>query len=316
MMHSKDKILVLGSRGLVGSAIVRELKKLGYENLLTPVREELELLNQTQVLDYFTKHSPGHVFVAAAKVGGIHANNTYRADFILENLTVQQNVFNAALKIKVPNLLFLGSSCIYPKNCPQPIKEEYLLTSTLESTNEPYAIAKIAGLKCCESIRRQYGLNWISAMPTNLYGVNDNYHLENSHVIPGLIARFYQAMINKNAVFKVWGTGKPKREFLYVDDAAKACVFLMNYPDLNELPYYINIGTGEDLTIAEVANVIARIIGYTGEIVFDSTKPDGTERKCLDVSRLKSLGWKPEVGLEQGLVAAIEFYKNNMRNKA
>jgi GDP-L-fucose synthase len=304
-MNKSDKVVVLGPKGLVGSAIVSELKKEGFQNLFTPPREELDLLYQDRVLNYFEKIQPDYVFMCAAKVGGIHANNKYRADFIFENLTIQQNVFNAALKLKTPNLLFLGSSCIYPKNCPQPIKEEYLLTSELEQTNEPYAIAKIAGLKTCESVRRQYGLNWISVMPTNLYGINDNFHLENSHVIPGLIARMQLAMQNNKSEFKIWGTGEPRREFLFVDDMARACLFVMkqkNVPDL------INLGTGEDIKISELAHTIAQIMGYKGELVFDHSKPDGTMRKCLDISKIKSLGWHPSINIYDGLKIVIHSY--------
>jgi GDP-L-fucose synthase len=309
-MNKTDKILVLGPRGLVGSAIVAELKKEGFTNLFTPVREELDLLFQERVLAYFQKVQPDYVFMCAAKVGGIHANNTYRADFIFENLMVQQNVFNAGIHCKTPNLLFLGSSCIYPKNCPQPIKEEYLLTSELEPTNEPYAIAKIAGLKTCESVRRQYGLNWISVMPTNLYGINDNFHLENSHVIPGLIARMHLAMKNGESEFKIWGTGTPRREFLFVDDMARACLFVLNQ---NDVPHYLNIGSGTDIAIQELVEKIAKNMNFTGTLKYDSSKPDGTKRKCLDVSKIKSLGWKPTVDLDQGLEIVIKSYLGKMK---
>ncbi len=308
-MNKTDKILILGSRGLVGSAILRSLKEQGYTSLLHPVREELNLLNQTAVEKYFENHKPDYVFMAAAKVGGILANNTYRADFIFENLQIQQNIFSAAFKVKTPNMLFLGSSCIYPKNAPQPLKEEYLLTSPLEQTNEPYAIAKIAGLKTAESFRRQYGLNWISVMPTNLYGVNDNYDLNNSHVIPGLIARMDQAIKNNDPEFKIWGTGKPRREFLYVDDMAAACIYVMNHK--GDKPDFMNIGTGEDIEIGEVAKMIASKMNYKGKLVFDTTKPDGTMRKLLDVSLIKSLGWYPKISLDKGLDKAIEFYVNS-----
>jgi len=308
IMNKTNKILVLGSRGLVGSAILRSLKSEGYENILHPIRTELDLLNQNDVLSYFESNRPDYVFLAAAKVGGIVANNTYRADFIFENLQIQQNVFNAAFKVKTPNLLFLGSSCIYPKNAPQPLKEEYLLTSPLESTNEPYAVAKIAGLKTVESFRRQYGLNWVSIMPTNLYGVNDNFDLTNSHVIPGLIARMNEAIKNGEQEFKIWGSGKPRREFLYVDDMAKACIHVMKQG--KDVPDYMNIGTGEDIEIGELAKIIAKKMGYEGELIFDASKPDGTMRKLLDVSRIKATGWKPEVSLEEGLDLAINYFKN------
>ena len=308
-MNKSDKILILGSRGLVGSAILRTLREQGYTSLLHPVRNELDLLKQVDVERFFDTHKPEYVFMAAAKVGGILANNTYRADFIFENLQIQQNIFNAAFKVKTPNMLFLGSSCIYPKNAPQPLKEEYLLTSPLEQTNEPYAIAKIAGLKTAESFRRQYGLNWISVMPTNLYGVNDNYDLNNSHVIPGLIARLDQAIKNKDSEFKIWGTGKPRREFLYVDDMASACIYVMNYSGTK--PDFMNIGTGEDIEIGEVAQMIADKMKYQGRLIFDTSKPDGTMRKLLDVSLIKSLGWSPKISLNEGLDKAINFYQLN-----
>lgn len=305
-MQQNSKILVLGSRGLVGSAIKQELLKKGYTNLLTPVRPELDLLNQQAVLSYFENHKPEYVFLAAAKVGGILANNTYRADFLFENLEIQNNVFNASFKNKVTKLLFLGSSCIYPKNCPQPMKEESLLSSELEATNEPYAIAKIAGLKLAENFKRQYGCNYISVMPTNLYGLNDNFDLNNSHVIPGLIARLHLAIKNQDSEFKVWGSGNPRREFLYVDDMARACVYLMEYQ--KEMPYWMNIGTGEDITIKDLAELISTKMGYKGKITFDSTKPDGTMKKLLDVSKIKALGWSPQVSLEEGLDRVIKHY--------
>jgi GDP-L-fucose synthase len=310
-MKKNDKILVLGSKGLVGSALLRELKKAGHENVLHPVRAELELLRQSDVESYFETHRPDYVFIAAAKVGGIMANNTYRADFIFENLQVQQNVFNAAFKVKTPNLLFLGSSCIYPKNAPQPLREDSLLSSPLEPTNEPYAIAKIAGLKTAECFRKQYGLNWLSVMPTNLYGPNDTYHPQNSHVIPGLIARMHAAIMNNDAEFKIWGTGKPRREFLFVDDMARACIHFISH--LGEKPDFINIGTGEDIEIAELARMIAKKMKFQGKIVFDETKPDGTMRKLLDISRIKSLGWQAEVPLDIGLDIAIsEFHERQI----
>lgn len=310
-MNKSDKILVLGSKGLVGSAILRELKRDGFTKILHPVRSELDLLSQDAVENYFNNNRPDYVFLAAAKVGGILANNTYRADFIFENLQIQQNVFNAAFKVKTPNLLFLGSSCIYPKNSPQPIKEEYLLTSGLEETNEPYAIAKIAGLKTAESFRRQYKLNWISVMPTNLYGVNDNFHPENSHVIPGLIARLQSAIEKGETEFLAWGTGKPRREFLYVDDMARACIYVMTHE--GEKPDFMNIGTGQDIEIGELVHLIAKKMGFKGRITFDDSKPDGTMRKLLDVSRIKTLGWTPLISLEEGLELAIEFYRTQIK---
>lgn len=309
-MNKDDRILVLGSRGMVGSAILKELRESGFTNILHPVREELDLLRQLDVEEYFEREKPEYVFLAAAKVGGILANDRYRADFIFENLQIQQNVFNAAFKSKTPNLLFLGSSCIYPKNAPQPLKEEYLLTSPLEPTNEPYAIAKIAGLKTAESFRRQYGFNWISVMPTNLYGTNDNFHLENSHVIPGLIARLTKAKTEDAKIFKVWGSGKPKREFLFVDDMAKACIHFMKAE--GNKPDFVNLGTGEDIEIGELAKLIAEKVGFKGEIQFDSSKPDGTMRKLLDISRIKNMGWKPEVSLEEGLDLVISHYQKNL----
>lgn len=311
-MKKTDKILILGSRGLVGSAIARNLSNNGYTNLLTPVRAELDLLSQQKTIDYFEKNRPQHVFLAAAKVGGILANNTYRADFIFENLSIQNHVFEASFKTQIEKLLFLGSSCIYPKNAPQPMTEDCLLQSALEPTNEPYAIAKIAGLKTAESFNRQYGCNYISVMPTNLYGVNDNFHLENSHVIPGLIARLHQAMLNNEKTFSVWGSGKPRREFLYVDDMAEACVHLMSLKQ--KLPYLINIGTGEDTSIADLAIKIKNLLGYQGELVFDTTKPDGTLKKLLDVGLIHSLGWKHKVSLDEGLKRTVEFFKNRTQS--
>ena len=302
-MNKSDKILVLGSRGMVGSAILRELKSQGFAHLLHPVREELNLLRQADVENYFEKNKPDYVFLAAAKVGGIVANDTYRADFIFENLQIQQNVFNAAFKVKTANLLFLGSSCIYPKSAPQPLKEEYLLASPLEPTNEPYALAKIAGLKTAEAFRKQYGLHWISVMPTNLYGINDNYDLNNSHVIPGLIARMSQAIKNNDKQFAIWGSGKPRREFLYVDDMARACIHVMNQG--KDVPDFMNVGTGEDIEIGELAKIIAQKMGFKGELIFDTSKPDGTIRKLLDVSKIKALGWKPLIDLDKGLDIAI-----------
>jgi GDP-L-fucose synthase len=308
-MNKESFILILGSRGMVGSAIHRELKKHGFKNILHPVREELDLLRQKEVEAYFTAHKPEYVFLAAAKVGGILANDSFRADFIFQNLQIQQNVFSAAFKEKTANLLFLGSSCIYPKNAPQPLKEEYLLTAPLEPTNEPYAIAKIAGLKTAESFRRQYGLNWLSVMPTNLYGTHDNFDEKNSHVIPGLIARLEKARLENQSEFKVWGTGKPRREFLFVDDMAKACIHFMSYEGTK--PDFVNIGTGEDIEIGELAKLIAQKIGFKGQISFDSSKPDGTMRKLLDVSKIKSMGWSPEVDLNRGLDEAIAFFRKN-----
>lgn len=311
-MNKNAKILILGSRGLVGSAITHELKNNGYSSLLTPVRHELDLLNQAKTLAYFNEHRPQFVFLAAAKVGGILANNTYRADFIFENLAIQNNVFEAAFKFDVEKLLFLGSSCIYPKNCPQPMKEEYLLTSPLEQTNEPYAIAKIAGLKTAESFRRQYKKNFVSVMPTNLYGLNDNFDLNNSHVIPGLIARLQKHMDEGQNNFEVWGTGNPRREFLFVDDMARACVHVMSYE--GETPDWMNVGSGEDISIHDLANLIAKKMGYQGKISFNAQYPDGTMKKLLDVTKIKSLGWKPDVSLEEGLDRVIAHYRKIYKN--
>ncbi|MCO4755750.1 MAG: GDP-L-fucose synthase [Bacteriovoracaceae bacterium] len=306
-MKKEDKILILGSRGLVGSAIVRCLKADGHSNILTPVREELDLMNQEKVMAYFKENRPEYVVLAAARVGGIYANDTYRADFIHENLVIQSNVFGAAHEYPVKRLLFLGSSCIYPKDCPQPMKEEYLLTGPLEPTNEPYAIAKIAGLKTAENFRRQYGEKFYSVMPTNLYGENDNFHKENSHVIPGLIARMTEAMEKGESVFKVWGTGKPKREFLYVDDMARGCIYILKYE--GEVPDLVNVGYGTDVTIADLVEIIKDKMGFEGTLEFDTSKPDGTMQKLLDSQKIRDLGWKPLVSLEEGIEKTIRFYR-------
>lgn len=308
-MQKDSKILVLGGRGLVGSALIRELKTQGYKNILSPFRDDVDLLRQQQVLDYFEKNKPEYVFMAAAKVGGIVANNEYRADFIFQNLGIQQNVFQACFENKVTRMLFLGSSCIYPKMAPQPLKEEYLLTGPLEETNEPYALAKIAGLKTAESFRRQYGCEYYSVMPTNLYGPYDNFDPKNSHVIPGLIRRMSEAKDKGEKTFEVWGTGSPKREFLYVEDMAKACIHVMNFT--GEMPDLINIGCGEDISIKDLAHIVKEKVGFEGEIVFNTDYPDGTPRKLLDVSRIKSLGWSPQVGLEEGIERAVTFFREN-----
>lgn len=307
-MNKKQKIYVAGHDGLVGSAIVRSLKKQGYTNLLFRTRKQLDLLNQEAVNKFFRQHKPDFVFLAAAKVGGIIANTTYPADFIYENLTVETNVINAAHRNKVKKLLFLGSSCIYPKLAPQPIKEEYLLTSPLEKTNEAYAIAKIAGLKLCEYYNQQYGTKYISVMPTNLYGPNDNFDLENSHVLPAMIRKFHEAKINKKPEMVLWGTGKVKREFLHVDDLAQAVVFLMNNYNGQEI---INIGTGKDLTIKQLAETVKKIVGYPGKITWDTSKPDGTPRKLLNINRIKKLGWKPSITLESGLKTTYKWFLEN-----
>lgn len=307
-MEKEAKIYIAGHRGMVGSAIFNKLKEDGYNNIITRTSAELDLRDQAAVAQFFTTEKPEYVFLAAAKVGGIIANNTYRADFIYENTAIQNNVIHYAHLNNVKKLLFLGSSCIYPKMAPQPLKEEYLLTGTLEPTNEPYAIAKIAGIKMCEAYRAQYGANFISVMPTNLYGYNDNYHPQNSHVLPALIRRFHEAKINNTPEVTIWGTGSPLREFLFSTDLADACVFLMNnYNDQQ----FVNIGIGEDLSIKDLAILIKNIIGYQGNIKFDSTKPDGTPRKLMDVSKLHSLGWKHKIPLEKGIELAYEDFKAN-----
>lgn len=297
-MDKKAKIYVAGHNGMVGSAIVRALNVLGYTNLLLKTSKELDLRVQSEVQSFFEKEKPEYVFLAAAKVGGIEANNTYRADFLYENLMIQNNVIHQSYVHGVEKLLFLASSCIYPKFSPQPIKEEYLLTGLLEPTNEPYAIAKIAGVKMCENYNRQYGCNFISVMPTNLYGPNDNYDLKNSHVLPALLRKFHEAKMNAAATVEVWGSGTPKREFLHVDDLAKACLHLMETYQGN---VSVNIGTGEDISIKDLALMIKEIVGFEGEICWNTSKPDGTPRKLLDVSLIHSLGWKHEIELMEGI---------------
>ncbi|WP_412466540.1 GDP-L-fucose synthase [Pedobacter sp. KLB.chiD] len=306
-MEKKAKIYVAGHRGMVGSAIYRKLQKEGHENIITRTSAELDLRNQQLVTDFFAKEKPDYVFLAAAKVGGIVANNLYRADFLYENLAIQNNVIHQAYVNGVKKLMFLGSSCIYPKMAPQPLKEDYLLTGTLEHTNEPYAIAKIAGIKMCDAYRDQYGCNFISVMPTNLYGYNDNYHPQNSHVLPALIRKVHEAKVNNEKEVVVWGSGSPMREFLFADDLADACYFLMqNY---NE-PNLINIGTGYDLTIKDLALLIAAVLGFKGELVFDTTKPDGTPRKLMDVSKLHRLGWKHKIELKEGIALAYQDFES------
>ncbi|MEY3678075.1 MAG: hypothetical protein RI924_216 [Bacteroidota bacterium] len=304
-LEKNAKLFVAGHRGMVGSAILRKLQQEGFENLVTRTSSDLDLRKQQAVADFFAAEKPDYVFLAAAKVGGIVANNTYRADFLYENLAIQNNIIHSAYQNGVKKLLFLGSSCIYPKLAPQPLKEEYLLTGPLEPTNEPYAIAKIAGIKLCDAYRDQYGCNFISVMPTNLYGYNDNYHPENSHVLPALIRKFHEAKIKAEPTVTVWGSGSPKREFLFADDLADACYFLMqNY---NE-PNLINIGTGEDLSIKDLALLIKEVIGFEGELVFDTSKPDGTPRKLMDVSKLHALGWKHRIELKQGIALAYQDF--------
>lgn len=306
-MNKAAKIYVAGHRGMVGSAIVRQLKNNGFTDILVRTSKELDLTNQQAVNQFFETEKPDYVFLAAAKVGGIHANNVYRADFLYQNLMIEANIIHAAYINKVTKLLFLGSSCIYPKMAPQPLKEEYLLTGFLEPTNEPYAIAKIAGIKLCESYRRQYNCNFISAMPTNLYGPNDNYDLNNSHVLPALIRKFHTAKTQNQTQVEIWGTGAPLREFLHVDDLAEACLFLMdNYND--EL--FVNVGSGKDISIKDLALLVKKIVGYDGELVFDTSKPDGTPRKLMDVSRINHLGWQHKISLEEGISKVYEEVKN------
>lgn len=300
-MEKGAKIYVAGHRGMVGSSIHRKLIELGYSNIITRTSQELDLRNQQAVADFFKEERPDYVFLAAAKVGGIMANNTYRADFIYENIAIQNNVIKSSYDNNIKKLMFLGSSCIYPKMAPQPLKEDMLLTGTLEPTNEPYAIAKIAGIKMAEAFRDQYGCNYISVMPTNLYGINDNYHPQNSHVLPALIRRFHEAKANNLDEVVIWGTGTPLREFLFSDDLADACVFLMNHYNEKQ---FVNIGIGEDISIKDLAEMIKDVIGYTGNITFDSSKPDGTPRKLMDVSKLHALGWKHRVNLREGIQLA------------
>jgi GDP-L-fucose synthase len=304
-MNKQSKIFVAGHRGMVGSALVRNLQSKGFENIVTRTSKELDLRIQADVEDFFAAEKPDYVFLAAARVGGIQANNIYRADFLVDNLSIELNVIHQSYRQKVKKLLFLGSSCIYPKMAPQPLKEEYLLCNYLEETNEPYAIAKIAGLKMCENYHRQHGSNFISVMPSNLYGPNDNYDLQNSHVLPALMRKIHEAKISKMPKVEVWGTGNPRREFLHVDDLADACYFLMmNY---NE-EQFINAGYGEDVTIRELAEMVKEIVAYEGSLVFNPQKPDGTPRKLLDSSRINAYGWKPKISLHEGISATYESY--------
>lgn len=305
MLRKDAKIYVAGHKGMVGSAIVRILEKRGYTNILTHTRQELDLLDQRAVLSYLKQEQPEYIFIAAAKVGGIQANNVYRADFIYQNLVIATNLIHGAHEAGVQRLCFLGSSCIYPRDCSQPIKEEYLLTGALEQTNEPYAIAKISGIKLCESYNLQHNRQYISAMPTNLYGPNDNYDLNNSHVLPALIRKAHEAKINDEAFLTVWGTGTPRREFLYVEDLARACVTLMEIGCDDPL---LNVGVGTDVTIRELAEIVMNVVGYKGKIHFDTSKPDGTPRKLLDISKLRALGWEPEVGLTAGISLAYKDF--------
>ena len=315
-MNKDDKIYIAGHRGLVGSAIVRQLESRGFTNLLMRTHKELDLTNQAQVQTFFKQEKPDYVILAAAKVGGIHANNTYPADFIYQNMMIEANVINSAYENKVKRLLFLGSTCIYPKAVDQPMLEEAILTDVLEPTNEPYALAKIAGIKLCESYNRQHGTDFRSVMPTNLYGINDNFHPENSHVIPALMQRFHQAKINNDSEVVVWGTGNAMREFLYVDDMAAASIFVLELDEethqSNTKPMlsHINVGTGIDITIREMAEVMKQVVGFKGEMVFDATKPDGAPRKLIDVSRLSDMGWKYSTDLEDGFDITYKWYLN------
>ena len=310
-METNSKIYIAGHRGMVGSAIYRKLKKEGYNNIVTRSSAELDLRIQSDVEDFFEQEKPEFVFLAAAKVGGIVANNTYRGDFLYENLQIQNNIIHSSYLNGVKKLMFLGSSCIYPKLAPQPLKEDYLLTGPLEPTNEPYAIAKIAGIKMCDAYRSQYGCNYISVMPTNLYGYNDNYHPQNSHVLPALIRRFHEAKMSGAPDVTIWGTGTPKREFLFADDLAEACFYLMQNYDEEGL---VNIGTGEDISIKDLALLIKDIIGYEGKIIFDTSKPDGTPRKLMDVSKLNSRGWHHKIELEEGIKLAYEDFLAHQAN--
>ena len=304
-MNKDSKIFVAGHKGMVGSAIVRFLESSGYTNIITVDKKDIDLTSQAETNIFFNSNEPEYVFLAAAKVGGIHANRTYKADFIYKNLMIQSNVIDAAWSSGAKKLLFLGSSCIYPKMCAQPIKEEYLMTGELEPTNDAYAIAKIAGIKMCQSYNEQYGTDFISAMPTNLYGPNDNYDMENSHVLPAMIRKFHEAKLSRKESVEIWGTGTPKREFLYVDDLAEACVFLMNEYSGSDI---VNVGTGKDVTIAELAYGISKVVGYEGKIEFNPEMPDGTPRKLLDVSKINSLGWTEKTGLLEGIEKTYREY--------
>jgi GDP-L-fucose synthase len=310
-MNKHSKIYIAGHRGMVGSAIMRCLQSRGFENIITRTSSVLDLRTQQGVNEFFEVERPEYVFLAAAKVGGIHANNIFRGQFLYENLMIQSNVIHSAYATGVKKLLFLGSSCIYPKMAPQPLKEEYLLTGPLEQTNEPYAIAKIAGIKMCDAYRAQYGCNFISVMPTNLYGPNDNYDLQHAHVLPTFIRKFHEAKVNGDSQVTIWGTGTPRREFLHADDLADACVYLMEHYDQEGL---VNIGTGTDLTITELAMMVKDIVGFDGELIYDASKPDGTPRKLMDVSKLSNLGWRHKIGLREGLERVYAEYKSVHQN--
>ncbi|MEP7375335.1 MAG: GDP-L-fucose synthase [Chitinophagaceae bacterium] len=311
-MEKNSKIFVAGHHGMVGSAIVRKLRKEGFTNIVNRTSAELDLRNQQDVADFFATEKPEYIFLAAAKVGGILANNTFRADFLYDNLLIESNIIHSAYVNEVKKLLFLGSSCIYPKLAPQPLKEDYLLTGLLEPTNEPYAIAKIAGIKLSEAYRDQYGCNFISVMPTNLYGQGDNYHLQNSHVVPALLRKFHDAKVNKSAFVEIWGTGTPLREFMYVDDMADASFFLMMHYDEK---LFINVGTGQEVSISELASIVKVVTGFKGEIKFDTSKPDGTPRKLMDSSRLHAMGWNHKTSLTEGLKTAYKHFLEEMEQK-
>ncbi|BCJ93393.1 GDP-L-fucose synthase [Anaerocolumna cellulosilytica] len=308
-MDKKSKIFVAGHKGLVGSAIMRKLEESGFLNIITRTHKELDLTRQLEVESFFEEEKPDYVFLAAAKVGGIHANATYPADFIMLNMQIQCNVISSCYKNNVKKLMFLGSSCIYPKEAPQPIKEDYLLTSPLEKTNEAYALAKIAGLKACQYYNQQYGTNYISVMPCNLYGINDNFSGENSHVLPALIKKFHEAKVNNSSDVVIWGTGRPLREFLFCDDLADACLYLMKNYSGND---FYNIGYGEEVTIKELAEIIKEVVDYKGELIFDTTKPDGTYRKLTDISRIKDVGWSPKIDLKTGIKLTYDWYMKNV----
>ncbi|WP_406659836.1 GDP-L-fucose synthase [Methanolobus sp. ZRKC3] len=314
-MDKKSRIYIAGHRGMVGSSIKRKLESSGYTNLVCKTHDELDLTDQQAVNNFFETERPEYVFLAAAKVGGILANSTYPAEFIYENLMIEANVINASNVYGVKKLLFLGSSCIYPKLAPQPMKEEYLLTGELESTNEAYAIAKIAGIRLCKHYNQQYGTNFMSVMPTNLYGQNDNFNLETSHVMPALIRKFHEAKINDKSEIVLWGTGSPRREFLHVDDMADACIHLMENYDASDIDEFVNIGVGKDITIHELAELIGDIVGYEGEIVYDTSKPDGTPQKLLDVGRMDGLGWEAKISLRDGIMQTYEWYTGKKESK-
>jgi GDP-L-fucose synthase len=318
MMNINDKIYIAGAKGMVGSAFLRNLQSKGFVNFVFTPHSEYDLINQQTVENFFEKERPKYVFLAAAKVGGIFANNTYRAQFIYENLMVQNNIIHSAYKFGTKKLLFLGSSCIYPKDAPQPMKEEYLLSNVLEPTNEPYAIAKIAGIKMCESYYREYGCDFISVMPTNLYGPNDNYNLETSHVLPALIRKFHEAKIKKQPIVQIWGTGKPRREFMYVDDMVEACYLIMKNLNAEELynEYkisHINVGLGCDISIEKLAKLISKVVGFTGDIIYDTNKLDGMKRKMLDISYLNNLGFKPKTSIDEGIKKTYQYFLNDYK---